>query len=115
MLLSSSNTADYQEVIQYKNQFSAKIKSQLIVETEQEKHLNPMLGYTWDENTTRENIPIHEPVYVEKNEKGEDERIVYNSLSMEFGKRYEIPFKGEMWGLTKTEKDVDISKFYPAK
>jgi hypothetical protein len=74
-----------------------------------------MRGSTWDEDTAYESIPIHEPVYVEKNEKGEDERIIYNSSRMEIGKRYEVRFKGERWGLTRTEKDVDILKFYPGK
>lgn len=93
-LLVPSNTADHLKLTQHKNQFSIG-RTVSIVETEQETTLAAILDTTWRENIIEETIPIYEPVYVEKNENGEDERIVYNSSSMDLGKRYELIFKGE--------------------
>jgi hypothetical protein len=61
-------------------------------------------------------ISIPRPVYVVKEEStGEDKEIIYNAPMMEFGKLYEINFKGERWALRKTEKEVEFLKFYPDK
>ena len=59
------------------------------------------------------NTPLHipEPVRVIKN--GEAEEMIYNSSVMELGKIYQVRWKGRMYGLRKTESEVEILRFYP--
>jgi hypothetical protein len=97
-MLIASNTGGH--LIQYNNQFSTG-RTVSVVETEKETNLASIPDTTWREYTTWERIPIYEPVYVEKNENGDDERIVYNSSLMDRGKRYEICFKVRILGIDK--------------
>jgi hypothetical protein len=83
-----------------------------IVESEQEQKLPPSTEYT-STSVAAEQLSIPKPVYVQKNVRGEDEGIVYNSLVMESGKQYEVIYKGEKWALKKTSTDVEFMKYYP--
>jgi hypothetical protein len=54
-------------------------------------------------------LKTQEPVYVQKDESG-DESIIYNSGLMELEKTYEIQFRGEKWALRKNKKSVEFMK-----
>ena len=37
----------------------------------------------------------------------------YNSSAMELGRIYQVVWNGKMYGLRKTESEVEILRFYP--
>ncbi len=59
------------------------------------------------------NTPLHipEPVRVIKENGVEEMR--YNSSAMELGRIYQVLWNGKMYGLRKTEGEVEILRFYP--
>lgn len=61
-----------------------------------------------------ESFPLYipSPVYVRRNEAGE-EVVVYRSNLMELNKLYEIEWQGEKWALRRTERDVELLKGEP--
>jgi hypothetical protein len=91
-----------------------KVTVMQIIESEQEKKLTPSTEYTSTSIETHQQISIPEPVYLSRNESGE-ECIVYNSFVMELGKRYPVKYKGEKWILVKTGTGVDFMKFHADK
>ena len=78
-----------------------------------ETKIAPLIKATWDEDTANINFVIPKAVYVEVI--NGDEQIVYHSKVMTLNKIYEITYKGEKWGLKKTDSDVDFMKFHPKK
>ena len=56
-------------------------------------------------------LQFPEPVYVIK--EGDREEIRYNSATMELNKIYEIEWNDKQYGLRKTDKEVEILRFYP--
>jgi len=75
-----------------------------------ETKIAPLVKATWDESTVNIHFVIPKAVYVEII--NGDEQIVYHSKVMTSNKIYEITYKGEKWGLRKTDSDVEFMKFH---
>lgn len=77
------------------------------------------LGTTLFDHAPREEeldfaLYIPEPVYVEKTQSGL-EQLVYKSVDMELNKTYYVRWMNEDYALIRTEKEVEIFRFYPDK
>lgn len=68
------------------------------------------LEYHSDTYTEELHINVPKPVYIIKDEEG-DENLMYNSSAMESGKLYEIDWKGERWAIRKDDKNVEFLRF----
>lgn len=71
-------------------------------------------GPEWENYTVQEyldSLIFPEPVYVE--EYDGVERLVYNSSKMKLGELYKIRWNNQDYALRKTDKEIEILKFYP--
>ncbi|MCJ8306701.1 MAG: hypothetical protein HRU07_06590 [Nitrosopumilus sp.] len=64
-----------------------------------------------EENHPIGTLSLPEPVYVITD--GDNEEIRYNSTVMELDKIYEIEWNDKQYGIRKTDKEVEILRFYP--
>lgn len=57
--------------------------------------------------------PLHIPQPVRIVKENGVEEMRYNSSAMKTGKIYQVRWNGKMYGLRKTESEVEILRFYP--
>ena len=82
-------------------------------------HLLTLNGDEWDAAVAEKrwnlahSTPLHVPEPVRVIKENGAEEIRYKSSAMELGRIYQVVWNGKMYGLRKTESEVEILRFYP--